>query len=295
MFLLLQQCCIKLLFNNSNIISNNVAVAFFVLLLAGCGHSPSPVTEIKMVDDSAASESIGGKLITIIQPEDTLYSIGFENNIDVRDLLAWNGISGARNVKVGQRIRLTKPLGYIEPVAPVISSGTKAVNVKKVPAAKVGKSIKVAKSINESKSAAEPSKSASPNKVNSGVALYQPTQSIQWSWPVKGKVIGWFSLNKAQKGLDISTSIGQKIKTTAPGKVVYQGSGIKGYGNLIIIKHSEDMLSAYAHNSKVLVREGEYIDKGKVISLAGARKGKSLLHFEIRKKGKPVNPMEYLR
>jgi len=128
---------------------------------------------------------------------------------------------------------------------------------------------------------------ASPNKVNSGVALYQPTQSIQWSWPVKGKVIGWFSLNKAQKGLDISTSIGQKIKTTAPGKVVYQGSGIKGYGNLIIIKHSEDMLSAYAHNSKVLVREGEYIDR--------ARKGKSLLHFEIRKKGKPVNPMEYLR
>jgi len=109
--------------------------------LVGCSHSQSPVSVVELVDDSAASESIGGKRITIIQPEDTLYSIGFENSLDVRDLLAWNGLSEARNLQVGQRIRLTKPLIYVEPKV----SESSVVIVEKVTVVKQNKPASIPK------------------------------------------------------------------------------------------------------------------------------------------------------
>lgn len=117
---------------------------------------------------------------------------------------------------------------------------------------------------------------------------------IHWQWPTEGKLIKLNSL-VSKKGLNILGKNGQIIKTTAPGKVVYSGSGLRGYEKLIIIKHNATYLSAYAHNSEVMVREGEQVLKAQKIARMGQDKtGRTLLHFEIRKNGKPIDPINYL-
>lgn len=117
-----------------------------------------------------------------------------------------------------------------------------------------------------------------------------------WQWPAQGKVVKGFSLEQGgNKGIDIAGHLGDPIKAVAPGKVVYSGCGLRGYGNLIIIKHSDNYLSAYAHNKKLLVREGDVVQAGKAIAKMGqTSNGDVLLHFEIRRNGKPVNPLLYL-
>ncbi|MDH5517718.1 MAG: peptidoglycan DD-metalloendopeptidase family protein [Gammaproteobacteria bacterium] len=121
-------------------------------------------------------------------------------------------------------------------------------------------------------------------------------KKLRWSWPFKGKVITSFAANNNdRKGIDIKGVTGQKISAAESGKVVYSGSGLLSYGNLIIIKHSDLFLSAYAHNKKLLVKEGASVSKGQIIAVIGKKSNvTNLLHFEIRKNGKPVNPLIYL-
>lgn len=123
---------------------------------------------------------------------------------------------------------------------------------------------------------------------------YKNITKINWQWPVIGKVTHNFNYkNKLNNGIDIAVNRSTAVKSAANGKVVYQGTGLKGYGKLIIIKHSDDFLSAYAHNDWLLVNEGQWIKQGEKIATIGKGKNK-LLHFEIRKKGRPVDPIQYL-
>ena len=125
---------------------------------------------------------------------------------------------------------------------------------------------------------------------------YKGSTSVKWTWPLKGKLIQVFS-NKgsASNGIDLSSSLGKPVKAASSGIIVYAGSGIQGYGKLVVVKHNDTFLSAYAYNSRLLVVEGAMVKAGQVIAEVG--KGPQLdprLHFEIRKDGKPVNPLTYL-
>lgn len=123
----------------------------------------------------------------------------------------------------------------------------------------------------------------------------EPTKGVSvWSWPAKGPVIGQFS--SINKGINIGGRYGAPIFATAAGKIVYSGNGIRGYGNLIIIKHNSTFLTAYAHNSVVRVKEGEWVKRGqKIAEMGNSGTRRVMLHFEIRRKGEPVNPLDYLR
>lgn len=117
---------------------------------------------------------------------------------------------------------------------------------------------------------------------------------LSWSWPIKGRVIKKFSL-ATNKGVDISGKLGQTVKAAAAGKVVYSGSGLINYGNLLIVKHDSVYLSAYANNSRLLVNEGQTVTRGQAIAEVGFIRGRqAALHFEIRKNGKPLNPLQFL-
>jgi lipoprotein NlpD len=119
---------------------------------------------------------------------------------------------------------------------------------------------------------------------------------IDWGWPATGKIVtSYIESTSANKGIDIAGTLGQPVLAAAAGKVVYSGSGLRGYGNLVIIKHDDTYLSAYAHNSKLLVKEGQSIVKGQKIAEMGSSDAPRVqLHFEIRKFGKPVDPSKYL-
>jgi lipoprotein NlpD len=124
-----------------------------------------------------------------------------------------------------------------------------------------------------------------------------PLKTGRWQWPARGKVIRGFSLQAGgnNKGIDIGGQLGDPILAIAPGKVVYSGTGLKGYGNLLIIKHTDNYLSAYAYNRKLLVKEGDIVKAGSEIGTMGQNDaGNTLLHFEIRRNGKPVDPLLYL-
>ncbi|HLP30013.1 MAG TPA: peptidoglycan DD-metalloendopeptidase family protein, partial [Geothrix sp.] len=119
--------------------------------------------------------------------------------------------------------------------------------------------------------------------------------TVRWSWPTQGKVAARFSAGAGRKGVDLAGKLGQPVKAAADGDVVYSGSGLIGYGNLVIIKHDEVFLSAYAHNRKLLVKEGDKVKAGQPIGEMGQNaKAGSILHFEIRRHGKPVDPLLYL-
>ncbi|WP_180979671.1 peptidoglycan DD-metalloendopeptidase family protein, partial [Janthinobacterium sp. AD80] len=117
---------------------------------------------------------------------------------------------------------------------------------------------------------------------------------ISWMWPSEGKVIGTFDEGK-NKGVDIAGKAGQQVVAAGAGKVMYAGSGIRGYGNLVIVKHSNSLLSAYAHNRSILVKEGQNVNKGQAIAEMGDSDADRVkLHFEIRQQGKPVDPSKFL-
>jgi lipoprotein NlpD len=133
----------------------------------------------------------------------------------------------------------------------------------------------------------EPPKSAPPDTGDE--------DRIDWTWPVKGKVVGGFSESANLKGIDIAGNAGQPVLASAPGRVVYAGSGLRGYGKLIIIKHNKTYLSAYAHNREILVKEGDQVSRGqKIAEMGNTDTDQVKLHFEIRRLGKPMDPARYL-
>ena len=200
-----------------------------------------------------------------VKPTDTLYSIAWRYGLDYKELARWNQISDDYLINLDQRLIMHEP-GNQQPTQVVVAATPKSQTTVKPPKSKEVKTV---------------------------INVKPPSR---WLWPVKGKLLNSFSLKQLdRRGIDIAGKLGQPVRATASGKVVYSGNGLVGYGNLIIIKHNETYLSAYAYCKERLVSEGTLVKAGRVIAKMGQLKNKSArLHFEIRINGKPVDPMKYL-
>ena len=230
------------------------------------------------IDSRLETEKIGGSHIRIAQPGDTLHAIAFANGLNVNDVAAWNGVSDTSKLAVGQRIRLTVPL-----------------NMPDTPRTGAGKTTASAGAVKSGERHRPPASNAPlrpPREVKAS-AVQRPT--LSWSWPIDGRVITQFNPGAGRQGIDIQGVSGQAVKAALAGEVVYVGNGLKGYGNLVIIKHDVNFLSAYAHNQETFVQEGQQV-KGlfRIGSVGRDRQQRDALHFQIRKDGQPVNPLKYL-
>lgn len=191
---------------------------------------------------------------------DTLHSIAFRNELDWRELARWNGIATPYTIAVGQQLKLTPPSAMRTPPA------------RQGPAPRPGKQ------------ATAPTRPA---------PLPPPTHRPAWSWPTGGTLVARFQPGSATaRGIDLGGARGDEVRAAADGKVVYVGSGLVGYGKVIIVKHDDRYLSAYAHNDRFLVEEGATVKRGQQIAAMGLGPGqRALLHFEIRLDGRAIDPL----
>jgi len=293
----------------------------FTAGLIGCAaHSPAPVSSLKKDYSSLERGSYRGSYYEV-KKGDTLYFIAYVTDKDVNDLVRYNELTQPYTIYPGQRLKLWGPK-YIAPkygqkvesvVVPVVTMPPASV-IKTSTASKPKSSSKSSSQKptaikpkvvqKQSPKAVEQSKSKEyvGSKDNQNVNKKSPStmnksnKISKWLWPTKGRVIKNFSAGEqGNKGIDIAGQRGQSIVSTAAGTVVYSGNALRGYGNLIIVKHNDNYLSAYAHNDKLLVSEGQSVKSGQKIATMGSSGTKSVkLHFEIRYQGKSVNPKRYL-
>jgi lipoprotein NlpD len=222
----------------------------------------------------------------MVQPGDTLFSIAAAFGRDVKDLARWNGIDDPSRIRVGQTLRVVPPSSETAAVLPVTPTAPAVTKPLEGPAAPA--------------TAAPPATAAEPSTAPGPVAAIPPEKpaapapTSDWIWPVNGKVTEKFD-EKRNKGIGIAAKEGDPVVASADGQVVYSGSGLRGYGNLVILKHSDEFISAYAHNRQILVKQGQTVKRGQRIAEVGkSDTTQPKLHFEIRRQGKPVDPLAYL-
>jgi lipoprotein NlpD len=232
-------------------------ILLFTILVSGC------------ISGQVPSKRHAGHGWYTVKPSDTLYSIAWRYGLDSKTLGRWNQISDGDIIFVGQRLIMHNP------------------------GAKTNSQLAVE---NGSGNASRTLTFESSSKSLGVKKLITAPPPSKWLWPVKGKLLNTFSIKQLdRRGIDIGGKLGQSVRATASGKVVYSGNGLVGYGNLIIIKHNATYLSAYAYCKERLVSEGSVVKAGAIIAKMGLHKNKlAKLHFEIRKNGKPVDPMNYL-
>lgn len=257
--------------------------SLFWLSVAGCSTGNVPVVEYQAGGkpagrgtlSTAPRKQVVEGYHTVVQG-DTLYSIAWRYGWDYRSLAAANNIAAPYTIRPGQRIDFTRSSTQV--AAKPGSSSTPAPSPSsKAPAAK-----------------STPSKPKAAPKPQTSTAT--KVGDLAWQWPVKGQVKQGFSTkNSDQRGLLLAGRTGDPVHAAAAGTVVYRGSGLTGYGNLLIIKHNDRWLSAYGHNDALLVKEGEAVKAGQKIATMGATGTSSVqLHFEIRRDGQPVDPQQVL-
>lgn len=270
------------------------------LLVAAC--SPPPLTRSvsihRRADGSTEPLHANGRVrphAYIVAKGDTLYSIAFRVGVDYRDLARWNGIDAPYVIYPGQHLRTTPPRRVARhhpaPVFHTVHAPAAHPPVPTPSAADTGRVVVAGAS-----TAAQPVAHASaPAPVNVPSAPSRDAGGIAWRWPTTGTVISGYNAHDAIPGLQIGGKRGDPVRAAASGTVVYSGDGLVGYGELIIIKHSDNYLSAYGHNSRRLVKEGEHVKAGQVIADMGSTGAPRVeLEFQIRRRGKPVDPMHYL-
>jgi lipoprotein NlpD len=209
-----------------------------------------------------------------VKPGDTLIRIGLDNGQNWRDIVRWNALDNPNQIEVGQTLRVVPPVAGTVPVAKaepdtvIRPVGTRPVETTKTTAV------------------SPPATSTEPR-----VAA---ADDIALAWPSGGSVVAGFDEAK-NKGVDIAGKLGDPVTAAADGRVVYAGSGLRGYGNLVILKHNDTFLTAYAHNQTLLVKEDQSVRKGQKIAEMGQSDADRVkLHFEVRRQGKPVDPIKYL-
>jgi lipoprotein NlpD len=307
-------------------------LAVLLLGLAGCSSTGmAPVDERSPVHRAAKAE--GTRPVTpqiapstnglhTVARGDTLYAIAFANGLDYREIAIWNQLESPDRILVGQVLRLTPPAGAVE-IKPLDDEPAPSARplaeppVLREPQAQL---LAYSEANWAQVSAARPSPSAAPAAASPAPAVSAsvvPTPAAAattepvaakpaaatpaagasvdtWLWPVDGKVIGRFGA-AGGKGIDIAGPRNTPVRAVASGKVVYSGSGLRGYGRLLIVKHAGEFLSAYAHNETILVKEGDMVTAGQKIALMGDSDSDRVeLHFEIRRYGKPLDPLTYL-
>ncbi|MFM0321697.1 peptidoglycan DD-metalloendopeptidase family protein [Caballeronia glebae] len=240
-----------------------------------------------------------------VKPGDTLYGISRNFKQKPADLAKWNTLPESKQVNVGQVLRVSPP-GAPSPTASSTAAGSKMAQPPLLPTPEKSIAQKPAaeKSVAE-KSASEKSASEKPvaekpaaeKSVAEKPASEKPAATASkgtFAWPVRGDIVRKFGAS-GNKGIDIEGKVGQPVKAAASGKVVYAGSGLRAYGRMIIVKHSNDYLTAYAYNEKLLVKEGDTVKQGATIADMGTGpSGTPSLHFEVRKSGAAVDPMPLL-
>lgn len=240
----------------------------------------------------------------IVQKGDTLYSIAFNYGFAYHDLAALNGIKDPRVISIGQKINLFPVRSKTAASSAPVEAKPIEILVKDQPKlvkypysesalAQIDKVQEQVAKVYLSKPDVKSDTQADVATDDEDDVGDEPT--MEWSLPAKGKLIGQFSESANRKGIDIAGKLGQPVMASANGKVVYSGSGLRGYGKLIIIKHNNTYLSAYAHNNKILVKEGQSVSRGQKIAEMGKTDAREVaLHFEVRRYGKPVDPAKYL-
>lgn len=252
------------------------------LLLAGCAGQPAAPVADRSIPANADESGY-----RVVIPGDTLYSIAWEAGHDYQEVAAWNNISAPYRLYPGQKLRLTAPKATTQARAPTVER--KPVAPKSEPKAAPARApVKDKPRVTPRAKPADPPVRASNTRQAS-------TDFGPWVWPAEGKILNYASPNGANKGLDIAGVRAQEIRAAAPGRVVYVGNGLRGYGLLVIIKHDDEFLSAYAHSDKVYVKEGDVIKRGeKIADMGSSGADRVKLHFEIRRRGVPVDPLQYL-
>ena len=266
-----------------------------LLLAAGCSSrslNSAPVEDrgttlarpapIEMVKPSLPGvENAGKPGYYMVKPGDTMIRIGLENGQNWRDIARWNGLENPNLIEVGQVLRVIAPASEsAQAVTRPVMPGTVA-------------SVPVAPGSAAQPTASAPSIASAPPPAPSAAASGSD-EDVGWIWPAQGTLVAGFDEAK-NKGLDISGSSGDPVIASAAGRVVYSGAGLRGYGNLIILKHNNTFLTAYAHNKLLLVKEDQTVKKGqKIAEMGNSDSEKVKLHFEIRRQGKPVDPAKYL-
>jgi lipoprotein NlpD len=278
---------------------------------------PSPSTSIYRPHVSPAAAPTddsrsNAKGAYTVRRGDTLVRIALDHGQNYRDLVAWNNLRDPDDIKVGQVLRVAPPeraangsnTNKADSIAIVTSPITMPGTDKPAPIPKKTAPRGDKKPYSES-TLAEADKDDSPNpkaveRPASGTLAAGSTvtanddEKLSWMWPSDGRIIATFDEGK-NKGIDIGGRLGQQVMAAGAGKVMYAGSGIRGYGNLVIVKHSNSLLSAYAHNRAIVVKEGQNVAKGQVIAEMGNSDADTVkLHFEIRQQGKPVDPSKFL-
>ncbi len=275
-----------------------------IFSLAGCSSTGerAPVADItqgkKTVNYKSAGKITGQKSYKV-KAGDTLYAISWRSGLDVNTLAARNNLAAPYDIYEGQILSLvgskrSKPAAVKK--ASVNSDLSSQTSSKKVQTGCTGQSCgkKSSQALVKKNSKAYSGNQSDKKLVKNSQITNKKVSG--WSWPVKGRLTKTFSSSQAgMKGISLSHQRGTFVQAAASGKVVYAGNGLRGYGNLIIIKHNSDYLSAYAHNEKLLVRENEFIKMGQKIALMGdSGTDRVQLHFEIRYRGKSVDPLRYL-
>jgi lipoprotein NlpD len=288
----------------------------YAIILAGCAQRPvkhAPIvergTEMKKSVPPAPIAPVVTPVLQIkkpletqnyvVQKGDTMYSIAFLNGVDYRDLAELNNIENPSAIKIGQQLRIPVPVPtkVAEPKLPVVKAATLPGGMKNQP--KVGKIPYSEKALAQAEAMQDDSHQEAVPVVSEPAPSVKKDadeeEGVEWGMPTNGRIVTVFSENANRKGVDIAGRRGQAIVASAAGKVVYSGSGLRGYGKLVIIKHNKTFLSAYAHNDLILVKEGQGVTKGQQIAEMGETDSDQVkLHFEIRKFGKPVDPAQYL-
>ena len=278
------------------------ALAVCMLIAAGCTSTsltrapvedrgtnsrPAPAVVADPVDAKQLPgyENVGKPGYYSVRPGDTMIRIGLENGQNWRDIVRWNNLENPNLIEVGQVLRVVPPVGDTQVVTrPVLPGSTVAAATPPLAGA------------SRPASAPVPPVVAAPVVPPPVVASPALTgdEDVGWIWPAQGALLGGFDDAK-NKGLDIGGRAGDPVIAAADGRVVYSGAGLRGYGNLIILKHNNTFLTAYAHNQTLLVKEDQTVKKGqKIAEMGNSDADRVKLHFEIRRQGKPVDPAKYL-
>lgn len=252
-----------------------------------------------------AGTATPGSAEVVVQKGDTLFAIAFQNGLDYRDLATWNNLSSPDSIQIGQVLRLNPPgefsnaprsvetLPLRKPESPVSSS------IKEAPLLTEPKSQRLAYS--EANWAiltgkAIETKSPVPKTSDAPADAASDSRAVddEWRWPADGPLIGRYG-EGGGKGINIAGEKQSPVYASGPGKVVYSGAGLRGYGKMVIVKHPGEYLSAYAHNHDILVKEGQWVKSGqKIAEMGDTDSDRIKLHFEIRQFGKPVDPLKIL-
>jgi lipoprotein NlpD len=297
-------------FSKSTLVCVLVAAA-----VAGCSvRTGAPVVDrAREAQDAPAKPAVAAKPASrpgdarpefhTVRKGDTLYSIALDYGLEYRELAQWNGVTEASVISIGQQLRLSPPAGAPSAAAPLKSAPV--VQARPLDGTPV--------SAGDGSTKTEPRAVRAPysDQTYAQMASVKPELSpriesatppgavdeerVGWGWPASGKIIRAFSDSPNQRGISIAGKLGQPVHASASGRVIFSGTGIRGFGKLIVIKHNNTFLSVYAHNNELLVKEGQNVAKGQKIAEMGSTDTDQVrLHFEIRRLGKPVDPVKLL-